>query len=42
MYFGAGYVSQGRWWKIGFLASAVNLVFWLGIGPLWWKLIGLW
>jgi len=42
VYFGAGYVSQGSWWKIGFLVSLLNLVLWLGIGPLWWKAIGLW
>ena len=42
VYFGAGYVSQANWWKFGFLISVVNLVLWLGIGPLWWKLVGLW
>ena len=42
VYFGAGYVSQATWWKFGFLISVVNLVVWLGIGPLWWKLVGLW
>ncbi len=41
VYFGAGYVSQGEWWKLGFLISLVNIAVWLGIGPLWWKLIGL-
>jgi DASS family divalent anion:Na+ symporter len=42
VYFGLGYVSQTSWWKIGFLISMVNLVIWLGIGLLWWKLVGLW
>lgn len=42
IYFGAGYVSQGDWWKIGFLVSLVNLVIWIGIGGIWWKLLGLW
>jgi DASS family divalent anion:Na+ symporter len=41
VYFGAGYVSQGVWWRLGFIISLVNLVLWLGIGPLWWKLIGM-
>jgi len=40
--FGAGYVSQNQWWKIGFLVSLVNLTIWLGVGMVWWKLIGLW
>jgi divalent anion:Na+ symporter, DASS family len=42
VYFGAGYVSQGTWWKIGFLISLVNLVVWLGLGLLWWKVLGWW
>jgi DASS family divalent anion:Na+ symporter len=40
--FGAGYLSQGRWWRIGFILSLVHLAIWLPIGFLWWKLIGLW
>jgi DASS family divalent anion:Na+ symporter len=42
VYFGAGYLSQGEWWRIGFLISVVNLVIWMGIGMWWWKVIGLW
>lgn len=42
VYFGAGYVTQATWWRLGFIISIVNLVFWLGVGPLWWKLVGLW
>ena len=42
VYFGAGYVKQGDWWRIGFLISVVNLVIWMGVGVWWWKLIGLW
>ena len=40
--YGAGYVPQGTWWKLGFLIVTVNLVIWLGIGSLWWHVIGLW
>ena len=42
VFFGGGYVRQSDWWRIGFRISLVNLVIWLGIGPLWWKLVGLW
>jgi DASS family divalent anion:Na+ symporter len=42
VFFGAGYVSPGTWWKLGFLISLVNIAIWLGVGSLWWKLIGLW
>lgn len=40
--FGAGYVDIGSWWKMGFVASVVNIVIWLGVGGLWWKVLGLW
>ncbi len=40
--YGAGYVDTGTWWKLGGLISVVNIVIWLGIGGLWWKLLGLW
>ncbi len=42
VFFGAGYVRQGEWWRIGFLVSLVNLAVWLGVGSLWWKLVGIW
>jgi divalent anion:Na+ symporter, DASS family len=40
--FGAGYLSQAAWWRVGFVISLVHLAIWLPIGFLWWKLIGLW
>jgi DASS family divalent anion:Na+ symporter len=40
--FGAGFVSVSTWWRLGFLASLVNIVIWLVIGGLWWKILGLW
>lgn len=42
IYFGAGYVAQGEWWKIGLLVSVLNLLIWGSVGPLWWKLLGWW
>jgi DASS family divalent anion:Na+ symporter len=39
--FGAGYVTQARWWRIGFIISLLHLAIWLPIGFLWWKAIGL-
>ncbi|SAL87970.1 Putative malate transporter YflS [Caballeronia terrestris] len=38
--FGAGYVTQGQWWKAGFLMSLIYMVVWLVIGPVWWKVLG--
>lgn len=40
--FGAGYVEVGTWWRLGFLVSLVNLAVWLGVGGLWWRILGLW
>jgi DASS family divalent anion:Na+ symporter len=40
--FGAGYLTQAEWWRIGFFISIVHLVIWLPVGFLWWKVIGLW
>lgn len=42
IYFGAGYVSQGTWWKIGLYAAFINIVVWLVFGLAWWKILGLW
>lgn len=42
IYYNAGYVDLGTWWKLGLLVSIVNIVIWFGIGFPWWKVIGLW
>jgi DASS family divalent anion:Na+ symporter len=42
VFFGAGYVRQGEWWRIGLIISIVNFLIWMGIGPLWSKLVGIW
>lgn len=42
IYFGSGYINQKDWWRIGFACSLVNFIIWIGIGSLWWKIIGLW
>lgn len=41
IYFGAGYADLKTWWGIGFVASLVNIVIWLGVGPFYWKMLGL-
>ncbi len=40
IYFNAGYVPQGTWWKIGFMISVVNFIIAFGIGSLWLNFIG--
>jgi DASS family divalent anion:Na+ symporter len=35
-------VEPGQWFKVGFLMSLYHLAIWLGVGLLWWKLLGWW
>lgn len=42
IYFGARYVTQGQWWRIGFVASLVTIPLWGVLGVLWWKVLGWW
>lgn len=42
LFYGAGYVDVKTWWKLGFIISLINIVIWMGLGSLWWKVIGLW
>jgi DASS family divalent anion:Na+ symporter len=42
IYFGLGYVPVSRWFSVGFIVSIFHLIIWLGMGMLWWKLLGWW
>ncbi|HET6892056.1 MAG TPA: DASS family sodium-coupled anion symporter [Pyrinomonadaceae bacterium] len=42
IYFGAGYVSQRKWWWLGLLASLVNIPIWAIVGFTWWRILKLW
>jgi divalent anion:Na+ symporter, DASS family len=42
LFFGAGYIDIGTWWRLGFMISVVNVLIWFGIGGAWWKVLGLW
>ena len=42
IYYGLGYESSQRWFRIGFLISLVHIGVWLGVGLLWWKVLGWW
>ena len=39
--FGTGYVSMGAWWGVGAVVSVINIVIWVGVGWVWWEIIGL-
>lgn len=38
--FNSGYVTLGQWWRAGFVMSIVNSAVWIGVGLLWWKMLG--
>mmetsp|Transcript_18866 Transcript_18866/g.41326 ORF Transcript_18866/g.41326 Transcript_18866/m.41326 type:complete len:566 (-) Transcript_18866:273-1970(-) len=40
-YFSQKYVPLSTWWGLGGAISVIHLVLWLGVGSIWWKLIGL-
>ena len=42
IYFGAGYVKQRTWWKLGLIASMLTIPIWVVIGFTWWKILKLW
>jgi DASS family divalent anion:Na+ symporter len=39
--FGTGYVSMGAWWGVGAVISVINIIIWVGVGWIWWEIIGL-
>lgn len=42
IYFGASYVSQKEWWRLGLIVSVVTISIWSLAGLGWWKLLGWW
>ncbi|WMY97551.1 MAG: DASS family sodium-coupled anion symporter [Arsenophonus sp.] len=40
--FGSGYATLSEWWKTGFILSVVNLLIWILLGGIWWKILGYW
>lgn len=41
IFYASGYVAAKDWWKIGFIVSLLNIVIWMGLGSIWWKILGL-
>lgn len=41
VFFGGNYVSKEDWYKLGFIFLIFNHVVWLGLGAVWWKVLGL-
>jgi len=40
--YAAGYVPLPAWWKNGLIISVINIIIWLGVGGVWWKVLGIW
>lgn len=40
--YGSGYVKTTEWFRVGFIASVVNILIWTVVGTGWMFLIGLW
>ena len=42
IYFGADYVTQREWWRLGFYVSLTTITIWSISGLAWWKALGWW
>lgn len=42
IFFGAGYITQSEWWRLGFILSIIHFAIWIGIGMPWMKFLGMW
>ena len=42
IYFGANYVTQRDWWRLGLFVSFATLTIWTVAGLAWWKFLGWW
>jgi divalent anion:Na+ symporter, DASS family len=40
IFFGSGNVPLRTWWALGAIISGVNIVIWLGVGGMWWNVLG--
>jgi DASS family divalent anion:Na+ symporter len=41
IFFGSGNVPLRVWWALGALISVVNIAIWLGVGGVWWNVLGI-
>jgi DASS family divalent anion:Na+ symporter len=42
IYFGANYVTQRDWWRLGLVVSGATISIWTVAGLAWWKILGWW
>jgi DASS family divalent anion:Na+ symporter len=41
VFWGAGYTDIKGWWSVGFAISVMFVLVWMSVGPLWWRMLGL-
>lgn len=41
VFWGAGYTDIKGWWSVGFAVSVLFVLVWMSVGPLWWRMLGL-
>jgi DASS family divalent anion:Na+ symporter len=39
IYFGADYFTQQKWRQLGLIASVSNILIWISVGIVWWKIL---
>ena len=42
IYYGLGYVTAPKWFFVGMIVSLFHFTIWMGVGLLWWKILGWW
>ena len=42
IYFGANYITQRDWWRLGLYVSFATIAIWASSGLAWWKILGWW
>lgn len=42
IFFSAGYISLRKWWQVGLILSICNILIWVLVGGVWWKVLNYW
>lgn len=42
VHFGSGYVTLVEWWRNGLIVAVANIAIWMGVGIVWFKILGYW
>jgi len=40
VFYGGGYVTLKDWYRLGLIFLVFNLAVWIGVGSVWWKVLG--